>query len=332
VIVGPGSISFEMIRYLTEQFPILVGPPWLENLVQPIDIRDEIAYLIAALEDSPGTSRIFEIGGSEVMTYSETMLRYARMRGLKRWRLTLPWVPIRWMALIIDRLTPVPASIAAPLIDGLRSSSIVRDDSARQAFPKIIPSSYQEAVEHAIRQLSPVTIDPAWEIEANGVKIHKRDGFLIDHRQLLIPASSAAVFRVVLHLGGLHGWLYLDCLWQLRGKFDRWVGGPGMRGRPQLDRLAVGDVLDFYRVEALIPGRLLRLHAELKAPGQGWMEWRVEAHDGDGSILVQNAYFAPKGTIGFLYWYILYPVHRLVFAGLLKRLAQLAVRENAPQG
>lgn len=325
VIIGPGSISFEMIRYLTEQLPLLVGPRWLRNRVQPVAIRDVVAYLLAALETLACRGRVFEIGGPDVMTFGEAMLLYARLRGLKRLLLVLPWIPLRLMAFGVDRLTPVPASIAAPLIDGMRSDSLVGDDDAQRVFPGIEPLSYREAVMAALSDLTPDALEPAWDIGTNAVKILKHAGFFVEFRQTRLEVRPEAVYRSFVQLGGTGGWLYLDALWRLRGFLDRLARGPGMRGRPG-DRLAVGDVVDFYRVEVLEPGRRMRLRAELKAPGLGWMEWQTRPDESGGCLFSQTTYFAPKGLGGYLYWYLLYPVHRLVFAGLFRAIGRRAKR------
>lgn len=325
VIIGPGSISFEMIRYLAEQFPLLVGPRWLHNRSQPIATQNVLDYLLAALETPDCMGKIFEIGGPNILTYAEAMLEYARLRGLKRRLLTLPIAPIRLMAYWVDKLTPVPVRIAAPLIEGMRSDSVVRDDAAQRVFPHIQPSDYEAAVSSALSQLSPTQIEPVWNSSSSPVIIIKHAGFLIDFRKICVEATPAAVYQAFTGLGGKHGWLYQDGLWKLRGLLDWLMGGPGMRGRQDETELRLGQVVDFYRVEALEPGQMLRLRADLKAPGDGWMEWQVRPQPTGDAQLSQGAFFAPKGLPGFLYWYILYPVHRLVFAGLINRIARLAI-------
>ena len=326
VIVGPGSISFEMIRYLAEQLPILVGPRWLHHRVQPVAIQDVLAYLLTALETPACRGLIVEIGGPDVMTYAEAMLIYAQMRGLKRSLLTFPGIPLALMAYGVDRMTPVPASIANPLIDGMRSDSVVQDETAGQMFPTIRPLGYEKAISAALARLSPEEIHSPFSSGQNRNRIIKQMGFLIDDRQVRMAVEPEAVFGVLMHLGGEQGWLFMNWLWRIRGRLDRWWGGPGMRGRKTGRQLEVGDIVDFYRVEALEPGRLLRLRAEMKSPGEGWMEWTVQAQGSWGVALVQKAYFAPRGVPGFLYWYLLYPVHALVFAGLVRGIAHRSIR------
>jgi len=324
VIIGPGSISFEMIRYLTEQFPLLLGPRWLHNHVQPIAIRNVLDYLLTALEHPAGQSMVYEIGGPDLMTYAETMLVYAKLRGLKRRLLVIPGIPLALMAFFVDKLTPVPSSIASPLIDSLRGNSVVRNDTARRDFTHIRLLDYQTAVEAALSKLTPGYVEPAVHEVAHSVIITKHEGFFIDHRQTSLDLLPEAVYQAFTGLGGKRGWMYLNGVWQLRGWLDQLFGGPGMRGRKDEDRLEVGAIVDFYTVETLEPGRMMCLRADLIAPGAGWMEWRVKPCDEGGVTLSQTAYFAPKGLTGFLYWYLLSPIHRLVFAGLLKRIARQA--------
>ncbi len=319
VIVGPGSISFEMIRFMTELMPIVFGPVWLQNTSQPIAAQNVIDYLLAALENQGAQSQVFEIGGPDKMSYAELMLTYGRLRGLWRKYMILPGIPLWFMALGVERMTPVPAAIARPLVDGLRSDSLVQDESARRTFPNVNLIGYEEAVNIALGQLRPDRLEPAWRDCDRPVKFMKHEGFFIDHRCEGVDASPEKVFRVVAALGGKSGWLYADWLWKLRGWLDRFFGGLGMRGRP--DSLKVGATLDFYRVEAIEEGRLLRLYSKLKAPGEGWMEWRIETEEG-GTRISQTGFFAPRGFWGFAYWILLGPFHRLVFRGLIHAIAR----------
>jgi uncharacterized protein YbjT (DUF2867 family) len=323
LIIGSGSISFEMIRYLTEQFPILPGPRWIDKCTQPIGIRNVLDYLISALENQACRGKIYEIGGKNVITYAETITIYARLRGLKRRVFALPGIPLNLMAALAGALTPVPARIAGSLLEGMRGDSVVCNDSAKQDFPLIQPTSYETSVSLAMKRLSPDYLESGWENDASSFRIKQR-GFFIEGQQIRLPLGSESVYQAVTELGGKRGWLYMNGLWKLRGFFDRLIGGPGLRGRRTEDDLIEGDVLDFYRVEALEEYRLVRLRAELRAPGLGWMEWRIRSRSEGGLLLSQIAYFAPKGVFGFLYWYLLLPVHHLVFTGLLKAIARRA--------
>ena len=324
LIIGSGSISFEMIRYLSEQFPVLVGPPWMHNRTQPIAIQNVLDYLLAALENPTSRGKIYEIGGRDVLTYAGTISVYARMRGLQRRIIVLPGMSLNLLARVAGRVTPVPARIAGPLLGGMRSDSVVHSDAASRDFPHIQPLDYETSVRQALERLDPTCLETGWENGASSFRI-KQEGFFIEGQQIQLSVRPEAVYHTITGLGGSRGWLYLDGLWKLRGFFDRLLGGPGLRGRRTNAALAVGDILDFYRVEALEPNRLVRLRAELKAPGPGWMEWRIRPQSAGAVTVTQIAYFAPRGVPGFLYWYLLLPVHRLVFAGLLRSIARRAV-------
>ncbi len=331
LVIGPGSISFEMIRFLTEQLPILVAPRFIKSRNQPVATQNVLDYLLSALDTPACRGEVIEIAGPEIYTYAGIMLTYARLRGLKRRFLTLPLVPLGFMAFWVGKMTPVPASIAKPLIDGMRSDSILREDTASHIFPHIRPIGYIQAVQHSLEQLKPEYLEPFWNEGGKPAIQLKHKGFLIDHRQIQIKAPSEAVYHIVTSLGGEYGWLYADWLWRLRGRLDQLAGGPGLRGRPQVRQVTVGDIVDFYRVEETDPGYKIRLYSELKAPGEGWMEWQVKSVDG-GSLLSQTATFAPKGLTGFLYWYLLGTIHRLVFRGLTHAIARRAENEAMGQG
>jgi uncharacterized protein YbjT (DUF2867 family) len=325
LIIGSGSYSFEMIRYLTEQFPILLGPRWVDKSTQPIAIQNVLDYLISALENQACRGKIYEIGGKDVLRYADTLYIYARLRGLKRRLIALPGIPVKMLAALAGVLTPVPARIAGPLLEGMRGDSVVCNDSAKQVFPLIQPVGYKDSVLLALDRLSPGCLESPWENGTSSFKI-KQAGFFVEGQQIRLRVQPESVYRVITGLGGKHGWLTLNGLWKLRGFFDRLVGGPGLRGRRLDNDLIEGDVLDFYRVEKLESNRLVRLRAELKAPGLGWMEWRIRPQTKGDVLLSQVAYFAPKGATGFLYWYMLLPVHHLVFAGLLKAIGRRATQ------
>ena len=325
VIVGPGSISFEMIRFMSELMPVIFGPVWLQNRSQPIAVQNVIDYLLAALENQSGQGQVFEIGGPDRLKFADLMVTYSRLRGLQRKSITVPGIPLWFMALGVAMMTPVPASIATPLLDGMRSESIVQDESARKNFPNIRLLGYEEAVNLALGQLHPDRLEPVWKDCDEPVRFLKHEGFFIDHRCERVDARPESVFRVVAALGGKEGWLYANWMWIVRGWLDRLFGGPGMRGRPK--GFKFGEVVDFYRIEAIEEGRLLRLCSELKAPGEGWMEWCMEAEK-DGARLSQTGFFAPRGFWGFAYWILLWPFHRYVFHGLIKAIVQNCREDN----
>jgi uncharacterized protein YndB with AHSA1/START domain len=232
-------------------------------------------------------------------------------------------MPMNLIAKLVGLLTPVPARIAGPLLGGMRTDSVVHDDAASRDFPRIHPLTFEASVRQALEYLSPDCLEFGLENGASSFRI-EQEGFFIEGQRLHIDVPAESVYRAIAGLGGRAGWLYLDGLWKLRGFFDRLIGGAGRRGRRNVGNLGVGDILDYYRVEALESNRLVRLRAELKAPGLGWMEWHIRPQPEGGAAVIQIAYFAPKGVAGFLYWYVLLPVHRMVFTGLLRAIARRA--------
>ena len=332
VIVGSGSLSFEMIRYLTERLPVMICPRWVFTRVQPIAIRNVLDYLVAALNCAASAGRIIEIGGQDVVTYAEMMTGYAMARGLRRHLLAVPVLTPRLSSYWVHLVTPIPANIAQPLIKGLGNEVVVHDASARGLFPAILPMDYQTAVRLALEKVDAHGVETAWtdaltssQGDKTPVLLSSREGLVIEQRQRTVAADPGAVYRSFSQLGGARGWLYMDWAWQLRGLVDRLFGGVGMRrGRRDPESLRVGDSLDFWRVEAVEPGRLIRLRAEMRVPGLAWLEFKaVPAGEGQ-TQLVQTAFFEPKGLFGLSYWYALYPVHSLIFSGLIRSIAEIA--------
>lgn len=332
VIVGSGSLSFEIIRYLTERLPVMICPRWLYTRAQPIAIRNVLDYLVAALDTPASVDHIIEIGGADVLTYGDLLRGYAKVRGLKRWLVPVPVLTPRLSSYWVHLVTPVPAVIARPLIQGLRNDVIVRDDLARRLFPQIQPLDYDTAVRLALTNLETGHVETAWSDALSSsqgdvapVVFTTQEGIILERRQRLVRAPVSTVFQVFSGLGGVTGWLYMDWAWRVRGLIDRLFGGVGLRrGRRNPQEVRVGDAVDFWRVEAVEPDRSLRLRAEMKVPGRAWLEFRVEPIDPATSRLFQTAFFAPRGLAGLLYWYLLYPIHALIFNGLVKRLALLA--------
>ncbi|MEI6653357.1 MAG: SDR family oxidoreductase, partial [Verrucomicrobiota bacterium] len=339
VIVGSGGLSFEMIRYLTERVPVMICPRWVYTRTQPIGVREVLEYLVAALAVPESRGRIIEIGGAEVVTYREMMLIYAEVRGLKRWMLPVPVLTPRLSSYWVNLVTPIPAVIARPLIEGLRNESIVHDSSALRLFPLIQPAGYRVAVERALTKLQASQVETAWSDALSTSQgalparvLTTAEGMIQEHRQRLVPASPDRIYQIFSGLGGSRGWLYLNWAWQLRGFIDRVMGGVGLRrGRRDPDQVRVGDALDFWRVEAIEPGRMLRLRAEMKVPGKAWLQFQVQPLDGGRALLSQIAFFAPKGLFGWLYWYALYPLHGLIFSGLIDRIARRAGAIDPPK-
>jgi hypothetical protein len=297
-----------------------------------------LQYLVAALGIPESGGEIIEIGGADVMTYAELFIEYAATRGLRRRIIPVPVLPPRLFAHLVHFLTPVPLSIARPLIEGLPNEVIVRDDAAQRLFPGIQPMTYRVAVQRALMRLDAHQVETAWSdalVSSQGnappAVLTSHEGMNLERRQRVIAAPPAAAYRAFTGLGGDRGWLYFNWAWRLRGILDRMVGGVGFRrGRRNSDEVRVGDALDFWRVEAVEQDRLLLLRAEMKVPGRAWLQFEAEPIDGGGSRLVQTAFFAPKGLFGLVYWYALYPIHGLIFSGLIRKLAKRAnVRQES---
>jgi uncharacterized protein YbjT (DUF2867 family) len=339
MIVGSGSASFEMLRYPVEGMPVLFCPSWVTTRIQPISVRDVRDYLIAALEltdDQVGKHRIIEIGGAEVLTYHDMMHGYARARGLHRKFIILPFLKPPICATFLHWVTPIPRPLALALIEGMRNEVVVHDDSALRLFPDIHPRDYQTSLERALARIAADQVETSWsdsQVSATGdaipVTFTTREGLLLEERQRITSASPEAVYRVFTGLGGARGWLYADWLWLARGMIDNLVGGPGFRrGRRHPDELRVGDALDFWRVEALVPGRLMRLRAEMKVPGLAWLQFEIIPQAGKKNLVVQTAFFEPKGLPGLLYWYLLYPIHGWMFSKLIARVVEKVEKED----
>ncbi len=335
VVVGSGSASFEMMRYPVEGMPVLFCPSWVKTYIQPISVRDVLNYLIASLElpdEEVGQSRIIEIGGSDVLTYHAMMRGYAQARGLRRIMIVVPFLRPRFCATFLHWVTPIPYSLALALIGGMRNEVVVHNDSALRLFPDIHPRNYQVSLERALARITTDEVETTWhdaQVSVTGdavpVTFTTREGILLEERQRTTPASPETLFRVITGLGGKRGWLYANWIWLARGVIDNLVGGPGFRrGRRHPDELRVGDAVDFWRVETLEPGRLLRLRAEMKVPGLAWLQFEVIDQGPGKSLVIQTALFEPKGLPGLMYWYLLYPIHGWMFSKLIARIVEMA--------
>jgi len=336
VIVGPGSLSFEMIRNLTERLPVMITPRWVYTHTQPIAIQNVLEYLSAALETPESSGEIIEIGGADIVTYAEMMSGYAKERGLRRFMLPVPVLSPRLSSHWVYLVTPIPAAIVQPLIEGLRNEIIVRDGAATRLFPAIRPVSYAQAVRAALEKLEASEVETTWNDalvtsrnDIPPVVLTTQEGMILEQRQRLVAAPPETVYRTFSSLGGRRGWLHWNWAWQLRGLLDRLVGGVGLRrGRRDPEDVRTGDAVDFWRAEAVEPGRLLRLRAEMKLPGEAWLQFQVKPQPGGGSLLQQTAFFAPKGLIGLAYWYGLYPLHQMLFSGMIRKIVE---RAQAPR-
>lgn len=335
VIIGSGSVSFEMMRDLAERLPLMIAPRWVTTRCQPIAIHDVLRYLIAALDLPPGDSRIYEIGGADVVTYRDMMLRYARLRKLKRTIVIVPFFTPRLSSYWVHLVTPISARLAQPLILGLHNEVIVRDRAAARDFPQIAPMGFDAAVSRALDRYRTAGPETTW-FDAFDVRrlpaqfSGEREGMLIDRRVRVANATPQQTASVFMQLGGARGWLAGDALWKLRGLLDRAIGGIGLRrGRRSATDLRLGDAVDFWRVDALVPERLLRLRAEMKLPGEAWLEFDAESLSDGRTRLTQTAFFEPRGLLGVLYWYAVSPFHALIFNRMASEIAALA--ERAPK-
>lgn len=311
IIIGAGSLSFEMIQALVERLPLMVCPRWVDTRTQPIAIDDVVAYLAAALRLPDGRGRVFEIGGPEVLSYGAIMREYARIRGLRRLLIPVPVLTPHLSGLWLSLVTPAQARVGRALVEGLRNTTVVRSDAARATFA-IEPMPLRAAFTRALDE-----------------GLHAR--VKVDTRMVEVESPPARAFQPVRRIGGSSGWYFANRLWRVRGWMDRWLGGVGLtRGRRDPDGCAVGDAIDWWTVEAYEPDRRLRLSADMKLPGRGWLEFEVTPVDGgQRSVIRQTATFDPRGWLGRLYWYTLVPLHALIFRGMLRRIAQQA--EGRPQ-
>src|ERR1035437_1480464 len=330
VIVGSGSISFEIIRYLIEGLPMMFTPRWMETRCQPIAIANVLDYLTLALQEPGSVGRTLEIGGPDVLSYREMMLGYASARKLRRLLVPLPVLTPRLSSLFLHMITPIPAPISRALIEGMRNEVVVHDHSAEELFAvALIP--YHEAVQRALQRIQSGAVETYWTGARTGlqpgVTLKVTEGMILDERRVESAASAAELFATFSGIGGERGWFYGDWGWKLRGAMDRLVGGVGLRrGRRNPDELRPGDALDFWRVETVDPGRLVRLRAEMKVPGRAWLQFEASNMPGGGALLVQTAFFEPYGFLGLVYWYLLHPIHELFFSGMSRAIARRAER------
>jgi hypothetical protein len=304
-VIGSGSLSFEMIRALVERLPVMIAPRWVSVPAQPIAIADLVNYLLAGLVLPPGGSRVFEIGGPDQVSYLGLIREYARQRGLKRLVISVPVLTPRLSSLWLGPVTPLYVRVGRKLIDSIRHATVVEDTSALTEFD-IRPTGFRQAIAMALRM--------------------EGQGLLVESRSIIVAAPPEKAFEPIRRIGGATGWYYADWLWHLRGAIDLLAGGVGLRrGRRHPEDLRVGDPVDCWRVDVLEPDHRLRLAAEMKLPGRAWLEFEVTG-DARGSTIHQIATFDPAGLLGRAYWYSVYPLHRLVFNGMLRGIAAATCR------
>ncbi len=336
IVLGSGSLSFEMIRALVERLPLLVTPRWVWTRAQPIAIEDVVAYLVEALDLDSRGSEVFEIGGADVATYGELMREYARQRRLRRLLVRVPVLTPRLSSLWLGLVTPVYARVGRKLIESLPNETIVRDHSADERFG-VRPRGYREAIARSLANEDRELAETLWSDalsagEGTGREGGGREpggrarGRLLDSRAVEVGVPSARAFAPIRRIGGSAGWYYGNRLWQLRGFLDLIAGGVGLRrGRRDPETPIVGSTLDFWRVEAYEPDRLLRLRAEMRLPGRAWLQFEVDG-DEQSSLIRQTAIYDPVGLAGLAYWYALLPLHKLVFRGMLAAIARQAMQ------
>lgn len=333
IIIGSGSLSFELIRSLVERLPVMICPRWVSTLTQPIAVEDVLEYLLAALDIPEKQDCIFQIGGPDQVSYGDIMREYARQRGLKRLMISVPVLTPRLSSLWLGLVTPVYARVGKKLIEGVRNPTLVHSSAAVDAF-EIRPRNLRQAIERALINEDREFAETRWSDALSsggepsswgGKRLGNR---IVDSRVVDVEVPVAAAFRPIQRIGGERGWYYANTLWRLRGLLDLLVGGIGMRrGRRHPLNLRAGDALDFWRIETFEPDQRLCLHAEMRVPGRAWLEFEVSEHDGHSRIR-QTAIYDPAGLWGLVYWYALYPLHQLVFNGMLRGIAR-AAQESA---
>ena len=332
VILGSGSLSFELIRALVERLPAMICPSWVRVKAQPIHIDDVVRYLLAGIQLPAGQEGIYEIGGQDAVSYQEIMEEYARQRGLKRIMIPVPVLTPYLSSLWLGLTTPLYARVGRKLILSIKNPTVVRDDRASSTF-RFRPAGLTESIRRAMCNEDNDFAATRWSDAISsagapgswgGAKFGTR---LVDTRKVQVDqVLQGAAFAPIRRIGGKNGWYYGDWLWRMRGFLDLLAGGAGMRrGRRNPEDLVVGDTLDFWRVEQYEPNRRLLLAAEMKLPGRAWLEFEVKP-SGNGSAIHQTAVFDPVGVLGLLYWYGIYPLHRRVFRGMLREIGRRAAR------
>ena len=333
IVIGSGSLSFELVRALVQRLPIMICPKWVSVKAQPIAIEDILAYLLVGLDWDGEGSRIFEIGGPDQVSYGDIMREYARQRGLRRWLISVPVLTPRLSSLWLGLVTPVYARVGRKLVDSLRNPTLVSDTSALSEFD-VKPRGLSEAIARALIQEENEVEETRWSDALSmsrgvrrwgGAKFRNR---VFDTRITEVSVKPSQAFAPIRRIGGERGWYCANFLWTIRGWIDLAVGGVGKRrSRRDPEHLRVGDVLDWWRVEVYEPDNHLKLAAEMKVPGRAWLEFEVTP-TARGSSIRQTAIFDPVGLWGLIYWYSLFPLHVIIFGGLLREIARRAEDES----
>ena len=325
VIIGSGSASFEIIRNLTEKLPVMTTPKWVNTIAQPIAIDDVLSYLQEAINLETKENLIVDIG-SKALSYKEMMIGTANALGLKRVIIPLPFMSINISSYWLNLFTPVPFSVAKALIEGLKSEVTIQNDHAKKYFPQIQPISYEDSVRNAIKEIEENQVISRWNDTANGVweknsSNEISQALYMDRKEADISHIQAQkVYQAFTSIGGENGWFAFDFLWELRGFIDKMIGGVGLkRGRRSQCDLRISDCLDFWKVVDLKENERLLLYAQMKLPGEAWLEFKIKDNK-----LIQSAYFYPKGVFGRLYWYSLVPIHYFIFKNMINSIIKKA--------
>lgn len=330
IIIGSGSLSFEMIRALVERLPIMICPRWVRVIAQPIAIEDVLAYLVEGLSHPTDESTIFEIGGPDQVSYGEIMQRYAAQRGLRRYMIPVPLLTPYLSSLWLGLVTPLYSRVGRKLVNSLRNPTRVCSPRAREAFsvePRPVDAAISRALVYEDKEFAETRWSDAFSAGGEqkswgGVRFGSR---LVDSRTRAVDCGVAEAFTPIRRIGGKTGWYFGNWLWKIRGFLDLLVGGVGVRrGRRDPERVRVGDTIDFWRVEKIVDNKILRLAAEMKVPGRAWLEFEVCEAEG-GATVRQTAIFDPVGLFGIVYWYSLFPLHELVFRGMLRNICKAAI-------
>jgi uncharacterized protein YbjT (DUF2867 family) len=334
VVIGSGSASFEMLRHLTERLPIMVTPKWLKNRIQPIAVRDVLRYLIGSATIDSSVNRDFDIGGPEVFTYMEMMQIFAEVAGLRR-RIIIP-LPVLTPRLAsgwIGLVTPVPVTLAKRLVASLKHEVVARNDEIRKYVPDSPEgmTDFRKAVSLALTRIKELDVETRWS-DSQTPGTHSEPlptdpdwaggSLYVDLRQYLSDDKPEEVWKRVESIGGENGYSTATWAWELRGLMDRFVGGVGLRrGRRDPNQLREGEALDFWRVEEIDRPKLLRLRAEMKLPGLAWLEFKVSQHESGKTLVTQRALYHPRGLFGHIYWWMVLPMHGIVFPSMAKKMA-----------
>ncbi len=330
IIIGSGGASFEIIRDLVEKLPMMIAPRWLNTKSQPIALRNVLQYLDGVLLQKAAYNRVFDIGGPEVLTYKQMLLKFAKVRNLPRRIITVPFLSPRLSSLWLYFVTSTSFGLARSLVDSMKNEVVIEKKGIGDIVPIDALISYEEAVDRAFQRIAQNEVISSWKDSLNSSKINvnllerikvPENGVYQDIRRISFTKPREQVIENVWSIGGGRGWYYLDFLWEVRGWMDRMVGGVGLRrGRRSPHELVAGDALDFWRVLLADKeeGRLL-LFAEMKLPGEAWLEFQV-LNEGGADYLLQTATYRPHGLIGRLYWWAVWPFHGFVFPGMAKRI------------